>query len=194
MRHSPIHIQDSITIQCIQRRHFDDAIELSEKVLNVEQRYGTRKSFQLKMRIKSSPKYSVVLLDKNTIIGGYFFNEESNLLHEFGLTREKLNWAEKNIKTVKKSKRNMIQSLLEGLQNHQGKGIEGVALYLDKNYRNRGLGRRLINYPYRYLSSEFSYIWGGQEKDLHNLFDWLKRRELIYDTGRCFYTIGSLRT
>ena len=86
----------------------------------------------------------------------------------------------------------MVRTLLDALRKYNGKGIEGVALYLHEDYRNKGLGRHLINYPYEYLNKEFSHIWGGQEKDLNNIVDWLKRRELIYDTGRCFYTIGSL--
>lgn len=193
MRHPPIHLSNSITLQCIQKEHYEEAIAIAEQVINTQQRYGTRSVFKFRMRIKSSPKFSIVLLDNDCVIGGYFFNEESNILHEFGLTEEKLFWAERNIHRIKKNKRNMVRSLIHGLKKHKGRGIEGVGLYLLPEYRNKGLGKALIQYPYEILCDQFSYIWGGQEKDLNNLFDWLKRRELIYDTGRCFYTIASLR-
>ena len=78
------------------------------------------------------------------------------------------------------------------LKKHKGKGIEGVALFLKPEFRNQGLGKVLIEYPYTRLNQEFSYIWGGQEKTLNNIYDWLKRREILYDTGSCFYTIGAL--
>ena len=192
MRHPPISITGSITLACIEKKYFDQAIALSEKVINTNQRYGRSNVFKIKMRVKASPRYSIVLLDKETVIGGYFFNEDSEVLHEFGMTREKLTWAQLNLHNIRKEKRNMVRTLIAALKKYNGKGIEGVALYLHEDYRNKGLGRHLIQYPYEYLNQDFSHIWGGQEKDLNNIVDWLKRRELIYDTGSCFYTIGSL--
>lgn len=194
MRHTPIPLFDNITLECLQKKHFDDVIDLSEEIINTNHRYGSPSVFQMRMRIKSSPTFSVVLLDKNIVIGGYLFREESNILHEFGLTEQKLSWAEQNMHRIKKNKRNMTQNLIQSLKKYKGRGIEGVALFVRKEYRNLGLGKTLLEYPYEYLSKHFSYIWGGQEKDLNNLYDWLKRRELIYDTGTCFYTIGSLRS
>ena len=193
MRHPPIPITDSITLTCIEKKHFDKAIELCEKVINTNQRYGRSNVFKIKMRIKASPRYSIVLIDNETVIGGYFFNEDNSLLNEFGLTRKKLLWAKKNLHNIHKEKRNMVRTLIDALRKYKGKGVEGVALYLHEDYRCKGLGRHLIQYPYEYLNEDFSHIWGGQEKELNNIMDWLKRRELIYDTGTCFYTIGSLR-
>ena len=126
------------------------------------------------------------------MIGGYFFNEENNLFDEFGIGLAKLKWMERNIAQIKKHKQPLIRNLIQVLKQYPGKGIEGVAVFLQPEFRGMGLGRSLINYPYFYLCHHFSYIWGGQEKQLHNLFDWLKRRELLYDTGDCFYTIASL--
>ena len=192
VRHPPIQITDTISLACIEKTHFDRAIELCEQVIKTDQRYGRSNVFKIKMRVKASPRYSIVMLDNETVIGGYFFQEESNILHEFGLTRKKLLWAQKNLNNIRKEKRNMVRTLIAALKRYSGEGIEGVALFLHKDYRSRGLGRYLIEYPYEHLNKVFSHIWGGQEKDLNNIMDWLKRRELIYDTGRCFYTIGSL--
>ena len=100
---------------------------------------------------------------------------------------------EKNIAAVKIHKRPLIRNLIRVLRKYPGKGIEGVAVFLKYEYQGQGLGRSLIQYPYHNLEHEFSYIWGGQEKLLNNLTDWLKRRELLYDSGECFYTITSLQ-
>jgi GNAT superfamily N-acetyltransferase len=60
------------------------------------------------------------------------------------------------------------------------KGIEGVALAVDKNHRGRGAGRLLREYS---LTMDYDYIWGMQFKSLNNLDSWMKSgRELIYQT------------
>jgi GNAT superfamily N-acetyltransferase len=189
----PIQLPDGFALQKMTRTQYIEAIEVAQEVLNINQRYSTSSFFLRKMRLKISLKHSIVLVHQQKVIGGYFFNEHNNIFHEFGLSKEKLKWAEQNIKHIKKEKRNLVLNLLRVLENYHGKGIEGVALFLKPEFRSQGLGKALIEYPYTHLNQHFSYIWGGQEKTLNNLFDWLKRRELLYDTGTCFYTIGSLQ-
>jgi hypothetical protein len=61
------------------------------------------------------------------------------------------------------------------------RGIEGVALAVDRRHRGRGAGRMLREYS---LTMDFDYIWGMQFKSLNNLQNWTKSgRELIYETG-----------
>ena len=180
-------------LQRITSENRNVAITVSDEVLNTGERFGKRSIFTRKMSIKLSMTHSVALYHGANIIGGYFFNEGNNIFHELGIRYSKLNWMENNISAIKESKRPLIQNLIRVLRRYPGRGIEGVAVFLKQEYRDKGLGRLLINYPYHHLQENFSYIWGGQEKQLENLFDWLKRRELLYDTGDCFYTIGSLR-
>lgn len=58
----------------------------------------------------------------------------------------------------------------------KGNGIQGVALALDKEFRNTGIGKQLISVPY---TMNADYIWGLHLHSLNNLNHWLKRRELL---------------
>jgi len=181
------------SIHKITKDNQQEAIEVCAQVLNTAARFGKQKIFIKKMYIKMRRTYSIALYHENNIIGGYFFNEDNHLFHEFGIRPSKLSWMEKNINTIKKEKRQMVRNLIRILRKYPGRGIEGVAIFLKPEYRGKGLGKILIHYPYEGLSKDFSYIWGGQEKQLDNLYYWLKRRELLYDTGSCFYTIASIK-
>ena len=186
-------LPEGFRIEVLSEERYNEAISVAESVLNIDNRYGNKNVFSITLRIRISPQYSVVLLHHDRVIGGYFFSASNNLFHEFGISREKLAWMEKNIHHVKKQKRPLVRNLLRVLRKYRGRGIEGVALFLLSDYRKQGLGKVLINYPYTHLSDKFSYIWGGQEKTLNNIVDWLKRREVFYDTGTTFYTIASLQ-
>lgn len=54
-----------------------------------------------------------------------------------------------------------------------GRGIEGVALAVRSEYKNRGYGKKLIEYSKKL---NYDYVWGQQLELLGNLNDWLKRR------------------
>lgn len=73
---------------------------------------------------------------------------------------------------------------------YTGKGIQGVALALDKEYRGTGIGKKLINVPYT-LGAD--YIWGMHLDSLNNLKDWLKRRELVFTNGGIHVTATRLK-
>jgi GNAT superfamily N-acetyltransferase len=75
---------------------------------------------------------------------------------------------------------------------YTGKPLQGVALGIDLEYKGKGLGKKLINYPYDHMGNEFDYIWGYQLKLLKNIDDWLKRREIIYETSDMYVTAGLL--
>jgi GNAT superfamily N-acetyltransferase len=69
------------------------------------------------------------------------------------------------------------------------KGIEGVALVLDKNYRNLGYGKLLIEYS---ESLPYHYIWGQHLKTTGNLEYWKKHRPFVYDAGGYWITAKKL--
>jgi len=73
-----------------------------------------------------------------------------------------------------------------------GKAVQGVALGIDEEYKGKGLGKKLIQYPYENLGNQFDYIWGMQLKSLKNIDDWLKRREIVADMGGMYITAGLL--
>lgn len=65
------------------------------------------------------------------------------------------------------------------------KGIEGVLLVVDKEIRGQGWGNILKEYP---KTLEVDYIWGQQLKTLNNIGDWLKRREILFETTTTYIT------
>jgi hypothetical protein len=65
------------------------------------------------------------------------------------------------------------------------KGVEGVLLLVDESIRGRGWGNKLKNYP---KTLGVDYVWGQQAKGLNNIKDWLKRRELINESGGVYIT------
>lgn len=66
------------------------------------------------------------------------------------------------------------------------KGIEGVALGVFSEYRGRGIGRKLMDYPA--MLKGIDYIWGYQLKSLHNLDHWMKRRKLYFENDHLYIT------
>lgn len=74
---------------------------------------------------------------------------------------------------------------LRNLDFHDLKGVEGVLLAIDESIRGRGWGNRLKDYP---KTLGVDYIWGQQAKGLNNIKDWLKRRELINESGGVYIT------
>jgi GNAT superfamily N-acetyltransferase len=79
----------------------------------------------------------------------------------------------------------------EQQQTLHGQGLQGVAIGLKAEYRGKGLGKRLIQYPYEQL--DYDYIWGHHLKTLNNLADWQKRRRWIGEQGNVYVTAGSLK-
>lgn len=64
-------------------------------------------------------------------------------------------------------------------------GVEGLLLAVDESLRGEGYGNKLKDYP-RTLG--YDYIWGQQFKELNNLKDWIKRRELVATTDSVYIT------
>ncbi len=64
-------------------------------------------------------------------------------------------------------------------------GVEGLLLAVDEDIRGFGFGNRLKDMP---KTLGVDYIWGQQFKALGNLEDWLKRRELVFETNDVYIT------
>ncbi len=62
------------------------------------------------------------------------------------------------------------------------KGIEGIALAVLPEYRDKGIGKALRNYP---LTLDYDYIWGQHYESLQNIQHWVKfgRRIVSHYTG-----------
>jgi GNAT superfamily N-acetyltransferase len=61
-----------------------------------------------------------------------------------------------------------------------GEGLEGIALGVFPEFKEAGVGKKLIEYP---STLYVDYVWGYQVKSLDNIKDWLKRRKLYADVG-----------
>lgn len=92
---------------------------------------------------------------------------------------------ENNIKGVYIFGANQINRMISAKDYKNLKGIEGVLLCVDESLRGQGYGNQMKNYT-RTLG--YDYIWGQQFKELGNLDDWLKRRELVGETEYVYIT------
>jgi GNAT superfamily N-acetyltransferase len=66
------------------------------------------------------------------------------------------------------------------------RGIEGIALGVFPEYKNFGIGKRIIEYPRSIPGVD--YIWGYQFKSLKNIDDWLKRRKIYWENDELYLT------
>lgn len=66
------------------------------------------------------------------------------------------------------------------------KGIEGIALGVFPEYKNLGIGKKLLEYSQNMPG--YDYIWGMQFKSLKNIDDWLKRRKIYAETPHIYIT------
>ena len=70
-------------------------------------------------------------------------------------------------------------------------GIEGIGLGVFNEYKNLGIGKKLIEYSQNIPGVD--YVWGGQLKSLKNIDDWLKRRKLYSDKDNLYTTYQLLK-
>lgn len=169
----------------------DELFACCERVLNSGKRYGSKKKFLHLLNASFDPDHSIKISLCNRIIGGYILNANNTLYKEFNLTAKKIDKIKSLAGNRATKSANRLRHFVNIIQSYEGPGIQGYALFLERSFRQRGWGRLLIEYPYT-LFPQFKYIWGGQEKDLCNMYDWLKRRELFFEDDASFYTICPL--
>ena len=136
--------------------------------------------------------HSVKMMDESKIVGIYLLNEKVTIREFFQLRESTLKKMVSQPHLIPQERRDSFEHLARTLLRYPGNGIQGIAVVLLSGYRGKGIGRRLLDYPYT-LSQQYDYIWGGHESNLHNLYHWLKRRELLFEHQRTYYTIGSLK-
>ncbi len=113
---------------------------------------------------------SIALMRGNDIVGAYFLRYR-NILEE--IESHKLN-------------------PLEDLRGYQNKrGIEGLVLAVSAEYRKRGYGSLLKNYPSYF--DNLDYLFGLQYSALNNLHYWQRRRRLVAENDAIFATLEDLR-
>lgn len=64
-------------------------------------------------------------------------------------------------------------------------GVEGVALGVFPEYKDTGIGKKLIEWSQKL---PIDYIWGYQLKSLENINDWKKRREVYFEDDELYIT------
>jgi GNAT superfamily N-acetyltransferase len=70
------------------------------------------------------------------------------------------------------------------------KGIEGIALGVLPEFKNMGIGKKLMEYSQNIGAD---YIWGYQFKSLKNIDDWLKRRKIYWEDKDLYLTYQILK-
>jgi GNAT superfamily N-acetyltransferase len=70
------------------------------------------------------------------------------------------------------------------------KGLEGIALAVKPEFRGKGFGELLKDWFENYAKSNgYKFVFGQHLKGLHNIDNWLKRRELHSEDAHSYYTI-----
>lgn len=125
------------------------------------------------------------LMDGDKIIGGYFLRR-SKIENEF-ITDPNDTEIEKHITIDDLNNDEWIENNLfyDIRPLYNKKGIEGVSLFIDKNYQSLGLGQLLIDGCMK--DPNIDYMFGYAYHTLQNIKSWMKRRYLILDTENFNY-------
>jgi hypothetical protein len=84
-------------------------------------------------------------------------------------------------------KRSHVPSMCTFFEMPTAVGLEGVSLFVKKEFHGRGIGNMLKQYWKG--EGSYPYMWGQAFSGLGNLDDWLKRRVLFEDRMGVYYTI-----
>ena len=141
-------------IESIQRDEISELLDIKWGVFN--QYYSSKAECDKYTLSCVDWSISVKLTYERKIVGMYLFNEEA---------------------VSKIIPKEHITMLYENLDRYQDqRGIQGVTLAIQKEFRGRGWGNFLKKYP-RTLG--YDYWWGIAFKTLGNLKDWQKQSRLV---------------
>ncbi len=109
-------------------------------------------------------------------MAGFYFLSDKEQISDFQ------NFLSKNAPDVVSKLKFENKKLLKKLSTL--KGIQGVAVGVLKEFRGKGIGKKLIEKP-RQLG--YDYVWGIQTRGLSDIDAWLKRRQVLVNYGDHFY-------
>jgi hypothetical protein len=135
----------------------EDIEKIKPRLSKVFEKTGLNNDVIWELLSESDFKNSVVASVNGEIAGFYFFS--GSQIPKWGNGYEKL----KNLK-----------------------GLEGVALGVFPEFKNYGIGKKLIEYSQNIPGID--YIWGYQFKSLKNIDDWLKRRKIYFENDQFYIT------
>jgi len=165
-------IAPEVQITPVAPREYEPVLEVCRKALGP---YASRGMIDGICGWALKNNQSVKLTLDGKVIGAYVLSDRTSLMdcissgfsaREFAIPKEEIDW----------------------LKSH--KGIQGVALAVDPEYKSQGYGKMLIDYS---LKLPYDYIWGLQQSNLNNLQHWLKRRKLVAQSPGMNVTYARLR-
>ena len=145
-------------------------------------------------------KLSVKAVVDNKIVGFYFLSESDvvNAVSFYCMktkenknkTGEEFYSSEDELKIPEIGEYESCEVFIDLNEYVNKRGLEGVGLGVDPQYKGMGVGKKLIDYS---LSLDFDYIWGMQYESLGNIRHWLKRRKLVAIVPGIFFTLQDLK-
>lgn len=140
-------------------------------------------------RIKNlfDPDLTFKAIYDGKVVGFYFLSDKESLF----------DWAKKYFKidlnNIKKSEKTYKKYILNWEFNHKllekikdKRGVQGVALGVNSEYRGLGIGKKLLELP---ANLGYDYIWGIQSVGLSDVNAWLKRREVLMKINTFLVTV-----
>lgn len=110
---------------------------------------------------------------ENNIVGFYFLTDKSDLFEEL--------------------KREGATPTMDLEKYKDKKGVEGCALGIFPEYRNKGIGFLMIDTSIEYAkNNNIDYIFGQHYKTLNNIEYWKRIRKLIAESDTVYFTIKDL--
>jgi len=156
---------DKVVISKINIEDVQKCIDMKYELF--KSHYGSKEKHDNRMLNQYDLNYSLIAKLDNQIVGFYFFKKTKfpNLFVNFYKFTESI-----------KSKT----------------GLKGLSLFVKPKFRDKGIGKLLINYYKDVKDEDVNFIWGGAFHELNNLSHWEKRRILFADIFGVYYSIDLL--
>jgi len=133
-----------------------------------------KESMRLRVQPRLSNGLSVALSMGEKIIGCYLLNEKSAQIFIDEIHEGKIGDFPPD------------ETKIYFSGNIPGKGIQGIALAIDPEYRDMGFGKMLKGWA---KNLGYDYIWGVSDKNLENIDQWRKERQILAESPTRWATI-----